>query len=67
MGHLSPNHQWDMHGLGEQVLIPWYNTGTGYLTNRPERPGHGSRSSIGLQAGTLGTQGHAYAITPQIE
>ena len=57
MGHLSPNHQWDMHRHnlslpqhrpGEPVSVLRCDIGTGYFVDRLERPSHGSRLGTGL-------------------
>ena len=45
MGHLRPNHQWDMHRHRLYLLTPAHARGTDYFTNKP---GHRSRSGIGL-------------------
>ena len=42
------------HGLGELVSVPGCGIGTGYFSNRLERPGHGSRSGIGLTGRDFG-------------
>ena len=36
------------HGPGEPISVIRCDIGTGYFADKPERPGHGSRSGIGL-------------------
>ena len=50
------------HGPGESVSVSGCCTGPYYVTIRLDGPGNGSRL-----AGTSGTQGFVYAITPQAE
>ena len=78
MGHRSPSHQWDVHKHNWILLIPVWTRGTvislrvlhEHLLLHKELVGEASMHQgrrHGLQAGTSGTQGHVYAITPQAE
>ena len=49
------------------MSVPGFCTSTYYFTYGPHGPGHGSGLRPRLLGGTLGTQGHVYAVVLQTE